>query len=324
LREAGIDLAVLLSTAPETFSFTLSEVLSAGIPAIVSNTGALYERIESGVTGFAVADDAEAARVLERLARDPAELTRVKESTSRFRHRSIAEMAESYRALYRELWPELSAGGQIEDQPTVEERRSLFTAHRAAEGASEAPAGLRPLGFRETSIRPVLRRLAAWLPTKIGARLVPSDGHLDRAMVCGWSFGHGSVHQASSSGLRRLVAVGARAIYRATDGDPNIVCTPDPFASASVHRILFELRHRPAGDGVAQIYWTHGEDESFSEEKSVRIPLAATGEWCQYTINLDHPSLRAQWRAGRMIRAIRFDPVDHRGFVELRTMRFLA
>jgi hypothetical protein len=99
---------------------------------------------------------------------------------------------------------------------------------------------------------------------------------------------------------------------------------PDPFASASVHRILFELRHRPAGDGIAQIYWVHGEAESFSEEKSIRVPLTATGEWCQYTINLDHPALRARWRAGPMIRAIRFDPVDHRGFVALRTMRFLT
>jgi len=49
-----IDIGVLPSQAPETFSYTLSEFFAGGVPVVGSNYGALSERIESGVNGLRV------------------------------------------------------------------------------------------------------------------------------------------------------------------------------------------------------------------------------------------------------------------------------
>lgn len=48
------DCALLLSTVPETFSYTLSEMQALGVPVIATNLGAYQERIEHGVSGWLV------------------------------------------------------------------------------------------------------------------------------------------------------------------------------------------------------------------------------------------------------------------------------
>lgn len=54
LRENRIDIVMILSTWPETFSYTLSESLASGIPLIVTNMGALKERVEKDQVGWVV------------------------------------------------------------------------------------------------------------------------------------------------------------------------------------------------------------------------------------------------------------------------------
>ena len=55
------DAALLLPTVAETFSYTLSELRSLGVPVIATRVGALAERIRDGVDGFLVEPDADAA-----------------------------------------------------------------------------------------------------------------------------------------------------------------------------------------------------------------------------------------------------------------------
>ena len=52
LRKEAIDVIVLLSTWPETFSYTLSEALSNSIPVIATDLGALRERISRYMVGY--------------------------------------------------------------------------------------------------------------------------------------------------------------------------------------------------------------------------------------------------------------------------------
>ena len=48
------DAALLLPTVAETFSYTLSELRSLGVPVIATRVGALAERIRDGIDGFLV------------------------------------------------------------------------------------------------------------------------------------------------------------------------------------------------------------------------------------------------------------------------------
>ena len=95
------DAALLLPTVAETFSYTLSEMRSLGIPVIATRAGALAERIEDTVDGFLV--DADAAALVARidgLAKDPRPLDRVR-TTLAAGHRDTTprDMARGYHAV---------------------------------------------------------------------------------------------------------------------------------------------------------------------------------------------------------------------------------
>jgi len=95
-----IDIGVLPSQAPETFSYTLSEFFAGGIPVVGSDFGALSERIENGVNGFKIVkDDVRSwAAVLNRLTDDAALRERITKGVRP--PGSIEEMAAQYAELY--------------------------------------------------------------------------------------------------------------------------------------------------------------------------------------------------------------------------------
>ncbi|MET0226017.1 MAG: glycosyltransferase, partial [Dokdonella sp.] len=66
LAQIRPDAALLLPTVAETFSYTLSEMRSLGVPVIATRVGALAERIDDGVDGFLV--DANADAIVARVA----------------------------------------------------------------------------------------------------------------------------------------------------------------------------------------------------------------------------------------------------------------
>ncbi len=91
------DAALLLPTVAETFSYTLSELRSLGVPVIATRVGALAERIRDGVDGFLVEPDAApaTARVAELLA-DRAALDTVRDAMTSHRESTLAEMTGAY------------------------------------------------------------------------------------------------------------------------------------------------------------------------------------------------------------------------------------
>jgi len=79
LQSLKPDLGLLLSTVPETFSYTLSELHAAAIPVIATKSGAFADRIEDGVTGWFVAPQGDdLVEVLSALDRDREAIARVR------------------------------------------------------------------------------------------------------------------------------------------------------------------------------------------------------------------------------------------------------
>ncbi len=105
-----IDVLVLPSIWPETFSIVLREALSAGLPVVASRIGAIPELIRDGENGLLVTpgsvDDLAAA--LERLAREPTLRQRLVSVPTPIR--SVADYADELEQIYLEVLTLASRG----------------------------------------------------------------------------------------------------------------------------------------------------------------------------------------------------------------------
>jgi glycosyltransferase involved in cell wall biosynthesis len=89
-----------LNTIPERFGLVLAEANAAGVPVIAMDLGSCREVIKNGVTGFLVANVAEAARALGRLSEIDRSACR-----SRVRqHFSIETMVQGYERVYSTIF----------------------------------------------------------------------------------------------------------------------------------------------------------------------------------------------------------------------------
>lgn len=99
---AGIrpHLGLLLSIWPETYSYTLTELMWMGVPPVTTRHGAFAERIIDGETGFMAEPRADAIVAKVRsLAADRAALAHVRVCLRGLPRRSVAAMVEDYRCL---------------------------------------------------------------------------------------------------------------------------------------------------------------------------------------------------------------------------------
>ena len=94
------DIGLLLSSVPETFSYTLSELFAAGIPPIATNLGAFSDRIDPGKTGWLVPPRPEAlVACLAALAQDRNQVRAVRDTLLSNDQRSSSDMVADYLAL---------------------------------------------------------------------------------------------------------------------------------------------------------------------------------------------------------------------------------
>ncbi|MEE4174071.1 MAG: glycosyltransferase [Xanthomonadales bacterium] len=100
LDELSPHLALLPSTVPETFSYTLSEMHAFAIPVLATALGSFPERIEPGVTGWCEAPEADAlVDRVRQLADDRRALDAVREHLAARTPASLDDMASAYGAL---------------------------------------------------------------------------------------------------------------------------------------------------------------------------------------------------------------------------------
>ena len=100
LARVAPDAALILPNFAETFSYTLSELGSFGIPVIATRLGALAERIRDGVDGFLVAPHADAiVATIARLNRERAPLLAARRALQQIPQRTLVDMCADYRGL---------------------------------------------------------------------------------------------------------------------------------------------------------------------------------------------------------------------------------
>ena len=101
-----IDLIGILSIWPETYSYTLSEAIINQIPVIVTNIGALGERIDKYKCGYKVSTKNAAVEFLkhtEDLLHDESLLLNLRDQIKQVHLCSKNEMVEQYKKLYEDI-----------------------------------------------------------------------------------------------------------------------------------------------------------------------------------------------------------------------------
>jgi glycosyltransferase involved in cell wall biosynthesis len=119
LKISRIDVVCILSVWAETFCYTLSEAWSCGIPVIGIDLGAVGERIRRTGAGWTLpagASKEDLMHLLDRIASDPKELKDKKDAAAALHLKSVDEMNEEYRCLYRELMSAVAHGNAAPSQ----------------------------------------------------------------------------------------------------------------------------------------------------------------------------------------------------------------
>ena len=105
LRDYQIDLVCILPTWAETFCYTLSEAWLGGVPVLVTDMGAVGDRVRSSGAGVIVSGDASVDEILSQidlLHQQPEILQKMRDLLNKKTPvRSIDAMVEDYRKLYR-------------------------------------------------------------------------------------------------------------------------------------------------------------------------------------------------------------------------------
>ena len=93
-------IGLLLSIVPETYSYTLSELLILNIPTVVTRVGSFADRIKDGFNGFVCLPTK--ASIIEKIkwvSENPVSVNQIRERLFNWEHRTTEEMVADYHAL---------------------------------------------------------------------------------------------------------------------------------------------------------------------------------------------------------------------------------
>lgn len=104
LSNNNIDLICLFSLCPETYSFTLSESLMSGIPALAFDIGAIAERIKKDNIGYVIplTNDAKTIKKkIKEILKDKEQYDIILKNIQKYKINSIDNMSKKYDTVYK-------------------------------------------------------------------------------------------------------------------------------------------------------------------------------------------------------------------------------
>lgn len=106
IEKRKIDVVCLPSICSETYCYTLTEAAACGVPCVVSDVGALGERVRKSGAGWLMPAQSSAEQyleLLEKLRQDPEEILQKAAKTGLLSNRSVEQMAEDYSISYEKM-----------------------------------------------------------------------------------------------------------------------------------------------------------------------------------------------------------------------------
>lgn len=103
LTDNEIDLVCILSTVPETYSYTLTEAFLANIPVLSFDIGAVAERIEQGKLGWTINLNTNEEKILskiEEISKNTNEYNKIKDNFKNYKFKTVQEMQKEYKDIY--------------------------------------------------------------------------------------------------------------------------------------------------------------------------------------------------------------------------------
>ena len=154
LEQNRIDLVCILPICPETFCYTASEAQVAGIPILATDIGALGERLRKDQTGWLISHTTPAREILEKIDSIFAsedQLAQMRDRVAVFRHKTIAQMAQEYRQLYKTLPPAREQTGSYDIQ-AMYDAYVMGQADQAGYAGASAAELIRRVGELEATL----------------------------------------------------------------------------------------------------------------------------------------------------------------------------
>ncbi len=300
LREAKVDVVVNASPSHETFCYTVSEALMAGIPVLALRRGALTERLEEAGLGSCLADDTgRLEQMLWHLTRSRRTLDDLKEQASRYKHPTMDECVRKTLALY----PPISPSGVSTRSPATFRR---YWAERE---------------YREEVNNPLIdvekSYPAFWYSTYLKLRPIipgPLRSVVRNRVVekkSEWQLVLRPQAIIKTAAFGNAVVSLQRGLFRISSGgdDPYIIL---PTTAASPDFLQIKLRSEGGERLRMQLFWTSSDGENFSEQKSFKIEVPACVGWQDVVIDL---RLSKRSPSTKAIRHLRLDPLDRKGTI---------
>jgi glycosyltransferase involved in cell wall biosynthesis len=279
LHERGIALTLFFPATEETYSYTVTESLLAGIPVVCGPLGAGADRVRAHNAGAVVADIGEAASLLEALTSDRTRLEKWKANALAVKTRTVDEACTETKAIHH------AAIGAVEPRPR------LLPATRKQ---------LLPYFVDSTRTRPQTgEAFGPWKNSEGRAAQIHIDlARPENKLV--------DAHVQNRAGRTRIVC---------KTRDPQVYLALDPIASSTVKCLRFVARVPTRL--TLEVFWTHHPDEVFTQEKSAFLTLDATQTPGPFELRFDQPAFSSAWTLEPWIHNLRIDPADCACTIEL-------
>ena len=112
IHKHDIDLACLFSIWPETYSYTLTEIIACGIPVIAFDFGAVAERIKKYNLGYVIPLTNNLSTIKKeiiRISKNKSEYLEKIESIKNYKIKSVDEMSQEYAEIYKKHFTNLDS-----------------------------------------------------------------------------------------------------------------------------------------------------------------------------------------------------------------------